>query len=56
MVAKTLLFNKICLVSRPMRGRESNIVVEALCTLYYMYLIAWYLFEQRKEEKFGSIL
>lgn len=33
-----------------MRGRESDIVVEALCTLYYMYLIAWYLFEQRKEE------
>lgn len=54
MVAKTLLFNKICLVSRP--PEESDIVVEALCTLYYMYLIAWYLFEQRKEEKFGSIL
>lgn len=52
MVAKTLLFNKICLIktTRPMRGRESDIVVEALCTLYYMYLIAWYLFEQRKEE------
>lgn len=35
-----------------MRGRESNIVVEALCSLYYMHLIAWYLFEQRKEEQF----